>query len=78
MKYYKILSESECHFDLQYQDGLNIDPVPWNPNGSCEPGGIYFASEDILAFLGSGPWIREVIIPDDVPIYQDCSLGLRK
>jgi len=63
MNYYKILSKDECHHDLQYKTGLNVDPKPFNPCGNCEPGGIYFSREDILAFLGYGPWIRKVTLP---------------
>ena len=71
MKYYKILNEEECHNGLQYKTGLNVDPLPFNPSGDCKPGGIYFAREDILAFLNHGSWIREVIIPEDAQVYEN-------
>ena len=70
--YLKILSEDECHNGLQYQTGLNVDPVPFNPTGSCRPGGIYFSNEEyILDFIDYGPNIREVKLPDDAKIYKD-------
>jgi hypothetical protein len=74
MKYYKILNQNEKHHGLKYHEGLNIDPVPFNPSGDCKPGGIYFAREDILAFLGMGedkPYIREVILPEDAKVYEN-------
>ena len=71
MKYYKILNEEECHRGLQLKTGLNVDPEPFNPSGDCEPGGIYFAREDIFAFLNYGPWIREVVIPEDAQVYEN-------
>ena len=71
MNYYKILNEFECHNSLQYKTGLNIDPEPFNPSGNCTPGGIYFAREDILAFLDYGPWIRKVTIPEDARVYEN-------
>jgi len=71
MNYYKILNKDECHNGLQYHNGLNIDPVPFNPSGACQPGGMYFASKDILEFLSDGPWIRQVTLPDDAQIYKD-------
>jgi len=40
MNFYKILNEEETHHGLKYQTGLNEDPLPFNPNGDCEPGGI--------------------------------------
>jgi hypothetical protein len=60
MKYYKITNEEENHHGLQYKDGVVEDIWPFNPSGNCMPGGIYFASKDILAFLSYGVWIREV------------------
>jgi len=71
MKYYKILNEKENHRGLQYYDGLNIDILPFDPSGSCEPGGIYFSRKDILAFIDYGPWIREVTLPPDAQVYKD-------
>ena len=71
MKYYKITNEEECHHGMQYQDGLNIDIKEFNPSGSCEPGGIYYSSEDIFSFLSYGVWIREVTIPEDAQTYKD-------
>jgi len=71
MKYYKITNETENHKGLYYKTGLNIDPVPFNPSGDCEDGGIYFAREDILSFLEYGPYIREVILPADAQVYKN-------
>ena len=71
MRFYKITNEDECHNGLQYHDGLNVDLVPWYPHGSCQPGGIYFSREDILAFIDHGPWIREVTLPPDARVYKD-------
>ena len=71
MKFYKITNESENHNGLQYKAGLNIDIKPFNPSGNCSPGGIYFAREDILAFLDYGCFIREVEIPSDAQVYEN-------
>jgi hypothetical protein len=60
MKYYKITNQKEKHYGLQYHDGEVTDILPFNSQGDCESGGIYFAREDILAFIEYGPWIREV------------------
>jgi hypothetical protein len=69
MKFYKITNKEENHFGFQYKDGLNIDTLPFNPSGDCEPGGIYFSREDILQFSHCGVWIREVTLPENEPIY---------
>ena len=71
MNFYKVLNETECHYGLQFKTGLNVDPVPFQKEGSCCPGGIYFAREDILAFLYHGPWLRKVTIPTDAEMVLD-------
>jgi len=59
MKYYKIVNP-KGHHGLIYKEGLNVDPKPFNPTGTCKPGGIYFAQEDILAFVEYGTELYEV------------------
>lgn len=59
MKYYKIVNQ-KGHHGLKYHEGLNTDPLPFNPNGDCEDGGIYFAREDILSFVHYGTELYEV------------------
>ena len=71
MNFYKILNSNERHHGLQFKTGLNVDPIPFKKEGSCCPGGIYFAREDILAFLYHGPWLRKVTIPTDAEMVLD-------
>src|ERR1039457_555607 len=72
MRFWKATNLTETHNGLAYHDGLVVDPLPFNPSGSCEPGGIYYADEDnISLFLGSAAWVREVTIPPDANIYPD-------
>ena len=71
MNYYKVTRQDETHRRMTYHDGLNEDPVTWNPSGDCEAGGIYFSREDILSFLDCGVWLRRVEIPPDTPIYEN-------
>jgi len=71
MNFYKILNDNEKHNELQYKTGLNMDPRPFYPSGDCEPGGIYFAEKDILAFLNYGPWIRKVTLLEDTQVYEN-------
>ena len=71
LNFYKILNEKENHNGLQFKTSLNVDPIPFEKEGSCCPGGIYFARKDILAFLGYGPWLRKVTIPTDAEMVLD-------
>jgi len=59
MKYYKIV-DPKGHRGIIYHEGINVDPLPFNPSGDCKPGGIYFAKEDILAFVNYGTELYEV------------------
>ena len=71
MNYYKLTNKSERHFGMKYNDGLNTDILDFNPSGNCQPGGIYFAREDIFAFLGDNYWIRQLTLPDGESIYEN-------
>jgi hypothetical protein len=70
--YLKITNAEENHYGLQYHDGLNVDPVPFDKEGSCCPGGIYFTTpEYICNFLQMGCYIREVMVPEDAEMVKD-------
>ncbi len=70
--YLKITNAKENHHGLQYQDGLNIDPVPFAKEGSCCAGGIYFTIPKYLCeFLYMGQYVREVTIPEDAEMVKD-------
>ena len=42
--YYKITNKKECHNDFQYVDGLNVLDKPFEVEGSCVVGGLYFTT----------------------------------
>ena len=58
-KYFKIVNPNG-HHGLVYHEGYNEDPLPFNSDGDCEPGGIYFSSRDIFSFLRFGTEVYEV------------------
>ena len=66
---FRLTNEEECHHGFQYQDGVNRLPPneTFNPSGDCEPGGLYFFTEEHLeGYRGNVSnvddlkWIREV------------------
>jgi hypothetical protein len=70
--YLKILKGKENHNGLQYHTGLVKDILPFEPEGSCVSGGIYFTTpKHICKFLGYGVWVREVTIPNRARMVQD-------
>lgn len=83
--YLKITNLNECHNGLQYQDGLIIDPIPFEKEGSCCPGGIYFTTpEYICNFMNMGRYVREelkkyllTLNPEPIALYP-FNLGLNK
>ena len=69
-KYVKILHFSLCHYNFVYKNGLNIDPLPFNPSG--KGGGLYFCkTEDAYLFLHNGTMIADVEIPIDDRVHRE-------
>jgi len=59
MKYFRIV-DPKGHHGMIYKEGYNEDILPFNPSGSCKPGGLYFSREDIFAFCYCGEDVYEV------------------
>ena len=71
MDYYKIISRSKKHHGMKYKKGLNEDYLIFLPYGNCQPGGLYFSREDILAFIGYGHYVCKVTLPEGEDVYED-------
>lgn len=70
LELYKITNENEIHYQFQYQDGLNIDHLNFNPKGEDEPGGLYFCELKFLPkYLYKGCYIRRVLLDPDEDVY---------
>ena len=70
--YYKVTNEKEIHNGFQYKDGLNKLDIPFERNGTCVKGGLYFTDrEHIYQFLGYGNGIREVTLPETAQMVKD-------
>lgn len=72
----KLTNETENHNGFQFQNGLNVDIVPFYPKGQCKRGGIYFIDADNInnwlsynSNVGEMIHIRNVTIPDDARVY---------
>lgn len=77
MKFYKIVNP-KGHHGLVYHEGLNIDPKPFKPSGDCSDCGIYFAREDLLAFIYYGTELYEVEPVGEVCEVHNYNGGLKK
>ena len=70
-KFYKFLNNDLKHYGFEYGLGLNTDTKPFNPNGDCLGGGLYFCEESKCHnHYGSyGTKIALIEIPDDARVY---------
>ena len=66
-KYYKFTHTDENHNGFVYQDGLNVDTLPFAKKGSCCAGGLYFSdANNIHKFFDAinHEWIREIYVDE--------------
>jgi hypothetical protein len=70
--YFKVINSNYVQKGFKYQLGLNVDTVPFNPSGSCNPGGLYFATAlNLPAFFKYGTLIVKVTIPDKAKVHVE-------
>lgn len=72
----KLTTADLNHNGMVFQEGLNVDPIPFSPFDECSPGGIYFCD---IAYFDS--WLYyaknimvyyyDVIVPDDARVYVE-------
>ena len=72
----KLTNQKENHNKYQFKTGLNIDSLPFNPEGECQPGGIYFCLlEDLSLWLHYNDqimfYVRFVTIPADAQVWLE-------
>jgi hypothetical protein len=70
----KLTNYNENHNGFQFDSGLNVDTVPFNPEGECLPGGIYFCElKKMIHWLDYDDqpmvYYRYVLIPEDSRVY---------
>ena len=75
-KFVKLTNLFENHNGYQFQTGLNIDSIPFNPYGECQSGGIYFCEFGKLPmWLKYGSklmyYARVVSIPNSARVYRE-------
>jgi hypothetical protein len=68
----KVLYPTLKHYNFQYQEGLNIDHLPFNPSSQCSPGGLYFCEfNDVALYISYDFLIADVTLPDDARVYKE-------
>lgn len=68
----KVLNNLLIHGNVKYKVGLNVDPVKFNPTGTCLGGGLYFTTEELISeYFSHGEYIAVVLIPANARVYVD-------
>lgn len=75
MQGYKIIRQNHTHYGFTYKEGLNIDTKPFQPEGSCVAGGLYFFTdlEDLSRWLDYGVYLYDVEVPKGYKYVQEYS-----
>jgi hypothetical protein len=79
----KLTYEDYIHHNYEFKDGLNVDPVPFNPTGQYTPGGFYLTYLDCWLH-----WVKhtnckkmhyvwDVTIPDDSRVYIESDIAIK-
>ncbi len=70
--YFKLTTYNNVSRKFEYNTGLNVDSNEFKPNGCCSGGGLYFCKlENLYQFVGYGDYLTPIIIPKDIPVYQE-------
>lgn len=73
IKLYKIMHRRMNHYGFQYRIGLNVLVQPFNPDGNCLGGGLYFCKfENVIDWLHlyNNGIICEVYIPKNALVCE--------
>jgi hypothetical protein len=69
-RFYKLLAAHRCHNCFVYNEGLNVDTVPFVPSGDWGPGGLHYTS---FAYISH--WceslIADVEVPPEAQVYTE-------
>lgn len=76
--FFKFIGPYMSNRNIQYKLGLNCDTKhQFASEGSCVPGGLYFARKDFLDFAKPG-FLARVTIPFDAKIVKDPGTSVEK
>ncbi len=76
--YYKLTNYSNSSRGFKYNPGINVDTNEFKPFGCCSGGGLYFCKlEDLYQFRFYGRYLTPIIVPKDIPIYQETHDGCK-
>ena len=72
LKLHKVIKRDDKHYLHTYFEGENVDKIPFNPTGTCKPGGMYFTDYlNVPLYVNYGKLIADVTLPDDAKVYVE-------
>jgi hypothetical protein len=78
----KLTVENNIHNNFEFNEGLNVDTIPFNASGTCKSGGFYFTfsncwSEWLNYRNEFMYWMWDVKIPDDALVYLESETKIK-
>ena len=74
-EFYRLTNKKELHNNMQYKTGINTDILPFNPDGECKHGGMYFFHISQLhmyeIYCRNINFIRKVSLTENSRIYVE-------
>ena len=73
----RIIMPSKIHNDYEWHEGVNVDPLPFNPSGACQHGGLYFTTPEwVLKFRHRSEelddhYIGQIQLDNDEAVWQE-------
>ena len=73
LKLHKVIKRDGKHYLHTYFEGENVYKIPFNPTGTCKPGGMYFTDYLNIPLYADtyGTLIADVTFPEDAKIYVE-------
>jgi len=63
-RYVKFIRRDRKHYGVRYKEGIVEDPLPFDPDEHCGPGGLFFAKvEDAAQWASFGDDMATITIP---------------
>lgn len=78
LEFWRVCRDDLTHNGFVWQEGVNVDPLDFNPEGACRKGGLYFTTLDkVFDYLKTDRDIAEqllgrISLDDDEPVWQEC------
>ena len=73
----RIIRPDKVHNRYEWHEGVNVDPLPFRPDGNCNSGGLYFTTPEwVLKYKSqtdkfADHYIGQIKLAADEPVWQE-------